>query len=221
MSHAIRAVLLDIDGTLIDSNDAHAQAWVEAGAELGHAIAFEDVRWLVGMGGDRVLPRLTGLPEESVEGRRLLQRRGEIFRSRYLPGLRPFPETRALLERLRADGRRLVVATSASAEDLDGLLAQAGVADVIAAATNADEAEESKPAPDIVAAALARAHVPPEHVVMLGDTPYDVEAARRAGVRCIALRCGGWDDAALRDAVEIHQDPAALLAAYDGSLLAR
>lgn len=221
MSKAIRAVLLDVDGTLIDSNDAHAQAWVDTGAELGWRIAFDDVRWLIGMGGDKVLPRLTGLVEESVDGERLLARRGEIFRERYLPELRPFPEARALLERLRADGCRLVVATSASEEDLAGLLRQAGIEDLIQAATNSDEADESKPAPDIVSAALARAHAPPEHVVMIGDTPYDVEAARRAGVRCIAVRCGGWDDAALRDAVEIHQDPEALLAGYAASLIAR
>jgi HAD superfamily hydrolase (TIGR01509 family) len=217
----IRAVLLDVDGTLIDSNDAHARAWVDAGAELGHAIAFDDVRWLIGMGGDKVLPRLTGLPEESAEGSNLLERRGEIFRERYLPGLRPFEGARDLLERLRADGKRLVVATSASEADLEPLLDAAGIKDVIQGATNADEAEESKPAPDIVAAALERARVEPEHAVMLGDTPYDIQAANRAGVRCIALRCGGWDDEALRDAIEVHQDPATLLASYERSLLSR
>jgi HAD superfamily hydrolase (TIGR01509 family) len=221
MKPDIEAVLLDVDGTLIDSNDAHARAWVDAGAELGYPIAFDDVRWLIGMGGDRVLPRLTGLPEESGEGGRILERRGEIFRERYLPELRPFPRVRELLERLRADGRRLVVATSASADDLDPLLERAGIADVIHGATNSDEAEESKPAPDIVAAALARSRAAPERVVMLGDTPYDVEAALRAGVRCIALRCGGWEDRALADAVEIHDDAAALLAAYDRSLIGR
>lgn len=221
MTHEIEAVLLDVDGTLIDSNDAHARAWVAAVAERGYATAFEDVRWLIGMGGDRVLPRLTGLPEESAEGRRIVERRGEIFRERYLPELQPFPQVRELLERLRAAGRRLVVATSASADDLDALLERAGIADVIHGSTNSDEAEESKPAPDIVAAALSRSRAAPERAVMLGDTPYDVEAALRAGVRCIALRCGGWDDPALRGAVEIHDDAAALVAAYERSLIGR
>lgn len=216
----IRAVLLDVDGTLIDSNDAHARAWVDVGEETGHPIRFGEVRWLIGMGGDRVLPRLTRLDEDSEEGTRILERRGEIFRDRYLPHLKPVAGARELLERLRSDGRRLVVATSASDDDLSPLLKQAGIDRLIDAATNSDEAESSKPSPDIVEAALAQARAPARDVVMLGDTPYDVKAAQRAGVRIIALRCGGWTDAELRGAAEIYQDPAELLDRYDESLLA-
>lgn len=216
----IRAVLLDVDGTLIDSNTAHARAWVDVGEETGHPIRFGEVRWLIGMGGDRVLPRLTGLDEDSEEGTRILERRGEIFRERYLPQLKPFAGARELLERLRSDGRRLVVATSASDNDLSPLLKQAGIDRLIDAATSSDEAEKSKPSPDIVEAALAQAGAPARDVVMLGDTPYDVQAAQRAGVRIIALRCGGWTDAELRGAAEIYQDPAELLDRYDESLLA-
>jgi HAD superfamily hydrolase (TIGR01509 family) len=217
----IRAVLLDVDGTLIDSNDAHARAWVDVGEETGHPIRFDEVRWLVGMGGDRVLPRLTGLAEDSAEGAHILERRGEIFRERYLPKLRAFPGTHELLERLRADGRRLVVATSASEDDLSPLLRQAGIEQLIDSAANSDDADTSKPAPDIVEAALDHAGASAADVVMLGDTPYDVKAAQRAGVRIIALRCGGWTDAELRGAAEIYQDPADLLARYRESLLSR
>lgn len=214
-----RVCILDVDGTLIDSNDAHARAWAETGAELGYDIAFEAVRPLIGMGGDRVLPRVAGVEADSPEGKRLSERRGELFRERHLPTLRAFPEARALLERMRAAGLTLVVASSASADDLGALLRQAGVDDLIEAETNADDAEASKPAPDIVAAALASAGAAPHEAVMLGDTPYDVESAGRAGVRCIALRCGGWDDEALRGAVAIHDDPADLLAHFDTSPL--
>ena len=216
----LRAVLLDVDGTLIDSNDAHARAWVDVGEEFGYAIAFDDVRWLIGMGGDKVLPRLTGLEEDSEEGARLLERRGEIFRERYLPRLRAFNGVRPLLERLQGDGCRLVVATSASEEDLSALLKQVQLEDVIGAATNADEAEESKPAPDIIEAALQKAKASPEDVIMLGDTPYDIEAAQRAGVRTIAVRCGGWSEAELGGAVAVYADPADLLAHYEESPLA-
>lgn len=215
----VKAVLLDVDGTLIDSNDAHARAWVEVGEELGYDIEFGHVRRLIGMGGDRVLPQLTGLEEESAEGSRVLDRRGEIFRERYLPRLRAFPGARELLERLRADGKTLVVATSAGAEDLKALLQQAGIEDLIEDSTNSDEAESSKPAPDIVESALAKSGVTAADAVMLGDTPYDVKAARRAGVRVVALRCGGWRDADLRGAAEIHEDPAELLVHYGRSLL--
>lgn len=218
---AVRAVLLDVDGTLVDSNDAHAHAWVDAAAEFGHTITFAEVRRLIGMGGDRVLPRLTGLAEESDEGARLLERRGEIFRDRYLPALRAFPGVRELLQRLRADGVRLVVATSASADDLKPLLAQAGIEDLIDDAANSDDADASKPSPDIVSAALEQAGTEPAETVMIGDTPYDVAAALKAGVAIIALRCGGWDDDALTGAAEVHDDPAALLAGWDRSLIGR
>jgi HAD superfamily hydrolase (TIGR01509 family) len=217
----IRAVLLDVDGTLIDSNDAHARAWVDVGEEFGHDIEFGRVRWLVGMGGDRVLPELTGLEEESDEGRRMLDRRGEIFRERYLPKLRAFPQTHELLDRLRQDGVRLVVATSASEKDMGALLKQAGLETLMDGATNSDDAEESKPAPDIVEAALKKAGAPAAEVIMIGDTPYDVTAAQRAGVRIIGVRCGGWKDGELKGAAEVYEDPADLLDNYETSLLTR
>ncbi len=154
MASKANVVVLDIDGTLIDSNDAHAQAWVDVGREFGREIDFDHVRRLIGMGGDKVLPEVTGLEEETDEGQRIKERRGEIFRERYLPTLKPFPDARALLERLRDDGYALVVATSASKEDMDPLLEQAGIHDLIGKKTSSSDAEESKPDPDIVQAEL-------------------------------------------------------------------
>ena len=212
-----RAVILDVDGTLIDTNDAHAHAWVDVCNEFGFPVAFGRVRERIGMGGDRVLPALTGLSEDSETGTKMKERRGEIFRERYLPSCLPFPGARELLERVQGDGMQLVVATSASADDMAALLKAAGVADLIEAKASSSDAEESKPAPDIVEAALANAGVSSAEAVMLGDTPYDVKAANRAGVRCVALRSGGWDDEALSDAVAIYQDTADLLAHYDES----
>ncbi|MFL5539758.1 MAG: HAD family hydrolase [Longimicrobiaceae bacterium] len=212
-----RAVILDVDGTLIDTNDAHAHAWVDVCNEFGFPVAFGKVRELIGMGGDRVLPALTGLSEESETGQEMKERRGKVFRERYLPSCRPFPGARELLERMSGDGMRLVVATSASAADMKALLKAAGVADLIEAKASSSDAEESKPAPDIVEAALENAGVPAAEAVMLGDTPYDVKAANRAGVRCVALRSGGWDDEALADAAAIYQDTADLLAHYEES----
>lgn len=221
MAERTRAVILDVDGTLIDSNDAHARAWVDVGEEFGYDIPFEKVRPLIGMGGDKVLPMLTGLSEESERGRRVKERRGEIFRGRYLPELRPFDGARELLERMRDDGHTLVVATSASKEDMSALLERAGIADLIEEATSSSDAEDSKPDPDIVQAALRDAGEPPERTVMLGDTPYDVAACRHAGVRLVALRCGGWwADDALEGAAAIYDDPRALLQRYDQSPLA-
>jgi HAD superfamily hydrolase (TIGR01509 family) len=222
VSGPLRAAILDIDGTLIDTNDAHAHAWVDVCQEFGRPIAFGQVRPLIGMGGDKVLPQLTGLSEESDEGKRIKERRGEIFRERYLASCRPFPQARELLERMRGEGLALVVATSASKDDMAALLKTIGVEELIEARTSSSDAEESKPDPDIVRAALASADASPAEAVMLGDTPYDVEASGRAGVPCIALRCGGWwKDEDLAGAVAIYDDPADLLARYDESPLGR
>jgi HAD superfamily hydrolase (TIGR01509 family) len=217
MTAKANAVLLDIDGTLIDSNDAHAHAWVDVGREFGHEIDYGHVRRLVGMGGDKVLPQVAGLEEDTDEGQRIKKRRGQIFRERYLPILKAFPGARELLERFRADGYALVVATSASKEDMNALLQQAGIQDLIEEKASSSDAEESKPDPDIVQAALKSADAKPGEAIMLGDTPYDVEASGRAGVRCVALRCGGWGDAELGDAVAVFDDPADLLARYHES----
>lgn len=208
----VQAVLLDIDGTLIDSNDGHARAWVAAFAEHGYVVPFARVRPLIGKGGDKLVPELTGLAPDSGDATRLGETRATIFRTRELAALRPTPGARALLEHLRARGMRLVVATSAPADEVDALLAQAGVADLIDRAASSDDAESSKPDPDIVIAALRKAKSHASRTVMLGDTPYDVEAATRARVPIIALRSGGWDDDALAGAAAIHDDPAALLA---------
>lgn len=216
-----KAVLLDIDGTLIDSNDAHANAWVDVGKEFGYDIKFDQVRWLIGMGGDKVLPELTGLEEETEEGAKILARRGQIFRERYLAGLEPFDGTRELLQRISNDGMKLVVATSASKEDLEGLLKQAGIEDLIDKAANSDDAEESKPAPDIVEAALKRGRVKAEEAIMIGDTPYDIGAATRAGVPIIGFESGGWGAEELRGAVAIYHGPGDLLARYSVSELCK
>lgn len=216
----LRAAILDVDGTLIDTNDAHAHAWIDACRELGFELAFGQVRPLIGMGSDKVIPALTGLSEESERGKELKARRGEIFRKQYLPSCLPFPRARELLERMRADGLALVVATSAGRDDMHALLKAAGVDDLIDASTSSSDAEESKPDPDIVQAALDTADCRPDEAVMIGDTPYDVEAAGHAGVPCIALRCGGWwSDDDLADAVAIYDDPSELLGRYGESLL--
>ena len=212
----IRAVILDVDGTLLHSNEAHARSFVDAARELGlDPPDVEEVRRLIGMGSDKLIPRAFGIEKEDKRGRELDERKGSIFRERYLDGLRPTPGTRELLERLRDDGLTLVVATSASKEDVDGLLERAGVRDLIEEATSGDEVDASKPEPDVVHAALREAKVDATEAVMIGDTPYDVEASGRAGVPIIALRTGGWDDEALRGAVAVFSDPADLLAHYE------
>lgn len=213
----LKAVLLDIDGTLLDSNDAHTDAWVQALAHHGHAVLRDQVRPLIGMGGDKVLDELAGLDEQSEQAKAISTERREWVSAR-LDTLSPTSGARALLERLSTLGLRLVVATSATGEELEGLLRQAEVDDLIDDASTSNDADASKPNPDIVMAALDKAGVSPDEVLMIGDTPYDIQSARAAGVETIALRCGGWwNDAALHDAVAIYDDPLALLEQLDDS----
>ncbi len=216
---ALQAVLLDIDGTLVDSNDAHARAWVGALESGGYVVPFDAVRQLIGKGGDKLIPELTGLDPESDEAARMSAARHELFTERELPHLRPTRGARALLERMREAGLRLVVATSAQADEVTALLAVAGVGDLIQAASSSDDADSSKPDPDIIRAALRKAGCHPSQCVMLGDTPYDVEAATRARVTTIALRCGGWGTDALHGAAAVYDDPAELLARWAESPL--
>jgi HAD superfamily hydrolase (TIGR01509 family) len=210
-------VLLDVDGTLIDSNDAHAHAWIDVCREFGHGADFDTVRRMIGMGGDKLMPKAFGIEHDSPEGKKMSKRRSEIFRERYLPTLKPFPDARALLERMRGDGHSLVVATSAQKDEMKGLLKAAGIGDLLEEATSSSDAESSKPDPDIIVAALEKADATAAEAIMLGDTPYDVAAATRAGVSIVGLRCGGWADDDLRGAVAVYADPAELLRDYDQS----
>jgi HAD superfamily hydrolase (TIGR01509 family) len=217
----LQGVIFDIDGTLVDSNDAHAQSWVDTFAEAGYDVPFDVVRPLIGMGADKLLPRTIGVEHDSKEGKKLLARRSEIFQQKYLPRLKPFPGSRALVLRVRADGLKPIVATSAKDAELEGLLQAAGVNDLMEERATASDAKRSKPDPDIVDAAIEESGIAKENLIMIGDTPYDVEAATRAGVKCIAFRSGGWEDAKLKGAVAIYDGPADLLAHYDASPLGR
>ena len=204
-----RAVLLDVDGTLIDSNEAHSRAWVDVGREAGFAIHYEDIRPLIGMGSDKVLPKLTGLEIDSPAGKDLAKRHGEIYRALYLPSLRVFHGTHAMLKRMADESLTLVVATSAGQDDLRAMLKHARLEHLIDDHTHSGEVDASKPDPDVVQAALEKAKSAPANAIFLGDTPYDIEAAARAGVKCVALRCGGWwSDRDLKGAVAIYDDPA-------------
>jgi HAD superfamily hydrolase (TIGR01509 family) len=201
------AVLLDIDGTLVDSNWAHAAAWSDAFAAHGRHHPPGQIRPLIGKGGDKLLRELASLDDQSGEGKMISEERAEIFRTRYLPTLKPTPGAERFVKWLIESRLTVVVATSAKQEEVKGLLAICGGEAFVSDATTSDDAERSKPDPDIVAAALEKSGATPDRAAMIGDTPYDIEAARRAGIVAIALRCGGWDDASLHGSIAIYDDP--------------
>lgn len=220
MTRTIRGAILDVDGTLLNSNDAHARAWVQALAEANVQVTFEEVRKLIGMGGDKLLPAVASIEHSSDRGKRVSERRSAIFEEWFLPKLRPFPHTRDLLLRMRSAGLKLTIASSAQQPELDGFLKIADVLDLIEGSASSSDASNSKPDPDIVQAALARLGLRAEQVLMIGDTPYDIEAAARCGIETLAFRCGGRSDADLSGALAIFDDPADLLQRFDESPLA-
>ncbi len=214
----IRSVLFDVDGTLVDSNDLHAAAWQEAFRHFGVDLPLADVRVQIGKGGDNLIPSL--LPPDLVERRQaeIEEFRSDLFRRDYLPKVRPFPGIRPLFERLKADGVRIVLATSARQEELDHHVELMGIRDLIDAATSKDDVDHSKPCPDLFEAAFAKAEVPDAEMVrVVGDTVWDMEAAARAGIPAVAVLCGGFARADLAEAGAIHifEGPGDLLDRYD------
>ena len=220
MTIPLRTVLVDIDGTLIDSNDAHTRTWLKVLARHRHERPYDAIRPLIGKGGDMLLADVLGPGAGSIDAHALGNERGELFLSCELHKLKPTRGARELLQKLHAAGLQVVVATSAKASETKALLRQAGLEDLIDQAADSDDAEQSKPAPDIIQSALLKSGTRPSEAVMLGDTPYDIEAARKAGVATVILRCGGWwNDDAFAGAAAIYDDPADLLEAFDDSPL--
>lgn len=199
-------MIFDVDGTLVDSNDAHAAAFVEAFGEFGFHIGFGSVRRLIGMGADKLIAQLIGRSDRAIAGRKKA-----IFMERHLPRLRAFPKVESLLHELTCKGVKLAVASSAAKDELEALLELTHAGVCFAQIVNADDAAHSKPDPDIVRAAVDKLALPAEQCAMVGDTPYDAAAALRAGLAFVGVRCGGWLDADLEPAIGVYDDPADLL----------
>ena len=218
----LKGILLDIDGTLVLSNNAHAYAWVEAFAAFGYDIKFEQVRPLIGMGGDQVVPRLVSeLSGDEGVGKQIADRRKELIINKFGADLSSAPGSRDLILRLKQEGFKLVVASSATSEELSVLLKAAQVDDLLTEEpkTTSDDADNSKPAPDLVQSALKKGKLESGQAIMLGDTPYDIQAANAAGVNVIAFRCGDFDDSQLSGALAIYDNPADLLTQFERSPL--
>ena len=218
-----RAALFDVDGTLVDTNDLHAAAWREAFLAFGLDRPAGEIRWQVGKGGDNLIPALfPDLPEakrEEIEGYR-----SDLFKRRYLPRATPFPGVRDLFERLAEDGVRIVLASSSHSEEVDYYLGLIACADLVSATTSKDDVDRSKPCPDIFEAALARvAPLGADDTAVVGDTPWDAEAAGKLGLRTIGFRSGGFPDEALAEAgaCELYDGAEDLLARYDRSVFGR
>ncbi len=219
-----KAVLFDVDGTLVDTVDLHAEAWVEALQNFGIEADFGDIRLQIGKGGDQLLPGLISPDRLEAQGHEIQEFRADLFRRKYMSRTRPFPGVRQLFERIRASGQKIVLASSGHAEEVEAHKATANIGDLIDDATTAEDAERSKPFPDIFEAALRKLDLNERtDAVVIGDTPYDAEAARAAGLFTIGFLSGGFTEQSLRQAgcIAVYRGPQHLLVSYDDSPLAR
>jgi HAD superfamily hydrolase (TIGR01509 family) len=212
-----RAVLFDIDGTLVDSNYLHVDAWTRAFFTVGHPVDTWKTHRRIGMGSDQLLAELLGDDADEL-GERAKKLHGEEYAQR-AAHLREFAGAADLVRAVAARRAKAVLATSAVPEELERLRAVLGIDDAVAEIVSAEDVEKAKPAPDLVEVALARAEVPAARAIFVGDSVWDVEAAGRAGVACVGLLSGGFGKAELEaaGAIAVYDDPAALLADLDGS----
>ncbi len=219
----VEAILCDIDGTLVDSNHLHAKAWQDAFAAMNIDVSFEEALSQIGKGGDQLIPVFVPDWKVSAVEEPLKAYRKFVFQTDYLHEVKPFPKVRELLLRLKDAGIRLSLASSASTEDLKTYKKIANMEDLIEESSSSDDAERSKPHPDIFSATLKKLGVPADRAIALGDTPYDAEAAGKCGLRTIGLTSGGWsaEDLMKAGCVEVYSGVAELLDRFESSALMR
>jgi HAD superfamily hydrolase (TIGR01509 family) len=214
-----KAVIFDIDGTILDSVDLHAKAWQEAFQHFGHDLPFIEIRKQIGKGGDQLMPVFLDKAEIEKVGKQLQEFRAQLFKEKYLPQVKPFPKVRELFETVLKHGQKVALASSSRGDELKHYERIANIEDLVEVETSSADAERSKPHPDIFEAALDRLgpSISKEDAIVVGDSPYDAAGAKRAGLRTIGVLCGGFAESALKEAgcIAIYESPADLLDHYD------
>ncbi|MBT1001493.1 HAD family hydrolase [Paenarthrobacter sp. DKR-5] len=218
----LRGVLFDMDGTLVDTTYLHTVAWWQAFRRAGHDVAMHAIHRGVGMGSDKLLDHLLGEDRDTDQDEVLSQTHDGVF-STYWPALRSFDGARDLLRQCHDAGLTVVLASSAKDEELQALRAALDADFAVDASTSSSDAEESKPSPDILEAALKAAGLGSDEVLFVGDAVWDVKAAAKLGIPTVGLVCGGYSDAELLDAgaVEVHRSPRELLQDFAASAIGR
>ena len=217
------AVIFDVDGTLVDSVDLHAESWRRVLAEFGHDVPFADVRAQIGKGGDELLKAFLPPDEYEAKQEEMDERRGKLFKAEFLPRVKPFPGVRELFEHLTARGHRVALGSSGKEDEVEHHKKLCGIEGLDLVQTTSEDAEKSKPHPDIFQAALKKLRVAPGDAVAVGDTPYDASAAVKAGITAVGVLCGGFPADGLREAgcVAVYDGPVDMLARFEGSPLDR
>jgi HAD superfamily hydrolase (TIGR01509 family) len=211
-----RAVIFDVDGTLVDSNELHIDAWDEVFRHFGKEFSRKQLHEQVGKGGDQYVPSFLNAAEMRAFGKEAQEMHGQIFRQKYMDRVQPFPKVRELLQRVHDDGKRIALASSSSEPEIEHYIALAKLRPLVDVFTTKSDVSHSKPAPDVFQRALTLLKMQPDDAVVVGDTPYDVQAAKKIGLATVALLSGGFSQDELRaeGAIAIFKDPADLLEHY-------
>lgn len=214
---SLRAFIFDLDGTLVDSNQLHVDSWDRAFRRFGKQFSQDELRAQIGKGSDQYLPEFLSQDEIARFGKELDAFRSDLFKKEYLARVQPFPKVRELFQRIRDDGKQIVLASSGKKSDTEHYVGLLQIDDLIEGCTSADDADRSKPAPDIFTASLEMLdNVSAGQAITVGDTRFDVEGAAQAGLSTIAVTCGGTSESILRaaGAVAVYRDPAEILALW-------
>src|SRR5687768_15554444 len=214
-----RAVILGLEGTLVDTREASTLSWLVALHDGGHDVSIDLIRHLSGVTPDELLRIVSGVKADSPEGREILRQQDRIFRMWYLPRILPFVGARRLLQRMKSDGLRVVALSGGSADAAPELVRASGVADLLDDVVAADGEPRDAVLNEVITSVITLCGCKREGVVLVGDSPYDVSAGERAGIDVIALRCGGWTDASLQGAVAVYEDHVHLLSQFQTSPL--
>lgn len=218
----LKAVIFDVDGTLIDSNHLHAEAWQRAFRKFGYELPLDELHHQVGKGGDHYVPHFLRPEDNAKFGKELDKDKTELFKREYASQIKPFPKVRELFQRIKDEALTIAFATSSKGEELEQYKKLLGVDELVSEETSKDDARHSKPSPDIFAAALDKLGISASEAIAVGDTPYDAQACGKLGLPIVGLLCGGFGEQELREAgcSAIFRDPADLLARFDQSPLA-
>jgi HAD superfamily hydrolase (TIGR01509 family) len=195
---AVEAALLDVDGTLIDANYQHALAWYRAFRQHEIVLPLWRIHRAVGMGGDQLVPALVGEHVDEQKGDQIRETRDRIYKGDFIDDVAALAGAHDLIVALKERGVRVVLASSSPEDEIDRYLDLLEARDVVDAWTTKDDVDATKPAPDLVLAALEKAET--RDAVMVGDTPWDVESAGKAGIETVCVITGGWSKQELREA---------------------
>lgn len=213
----IKAIIFDLDGTLVDSVDYHAQAWVKAFQKYGYDFSFDRLRQQIGKGSEYIIGDLLSPDEAEKYESDIAQYRKQYYQENLLQKVQPFSQVKELFQAIKADGIRIVLASSARKETIAHYKKLLDIENLIDSATSTDDVDKSKPEPDIFQTALEKLKdIQPEEIIVVGDSPYDAIAAAKASLRTIGVLSGGFERETLTQAgcIAIYQDPADLLKNY-------